>query len=175
MKIIIPTEHFSLVSKVIHIVSGVAFIAALLLMFNSPTQDSTGFALHQSLGILVLVLYLFRVIWMNWAGKPKAIGNKIEQFMAHMAHMALYGILIFMPLTGLLISMAKAKDTLVFGMFTIPGFAERNSGLIEFASGVHSLLEIVCYVLVVFHVGAALYHHFILKDGTLTRMMGSKK
>jgi cytochrome b561 len=162
------------VSKVVHIVSALAFIAALLLMFLNPSADSVAFNLHQSLGLLVVVLYLVRITWMNWAGKPKALGNKMEQFAAHMAHMALYGILLLMPLSGLLIAVAKAKETVVFGLFSIPGLAERNSGLIDFAYGAHSLLEIVCYLLVAAHVGAALYHHFILKDETLSRMMGKK-
>ena len=174
MKVFVPTEHFSSVSKFIHIVSAVAFIAALLIMFFSPDPDSFAFGMHRSLGILVITLYLVRITWMNWAGKPKALGTKFEKFMAHMAHMALYGILVLMPLSGLLISIAKAKDTLVFGLLTIPGLAERNSGLIDFASGLHSFLEVVCYLLVFMHVGAALYHHFILKDETLSRMMGNK-
>ena len=174
MKVFVPTEHFSSVSKVVHIVSAVAFIAALLLMFLNPSADSVAFNLHQSLGLLVVVLYMVRITWMNWAGKPKALGNKMEQFAAHMAHMALYGILLLMPLSGLLIAVAKAKETVVFGLFSIPGLAERNSGLIDFAYGAHSFLEIVCYLLVAAHVGAALYHHFILKDETLSRMMGKK-
>ena len=174
MKVFVPTEHFSSVSKVVHIVSAVAFIAALLLMFLNPSADSVAFNLHQSLGLLVVALYMVRITWMNWAGKPKALGNKMEQFAAHMAHMALYGILLLMPLSGLLIAVAKAKETVVFGLFSIPGLAERNSGLIEFAYSTHSFLEIVCYLLVAAHVGAALYHHFILKDETLSRMMGKK-
>lgn len=174
MKVFVPTEHFSLLSKLIHIVSAVAFISALILMFNNPSADSLPFSLHQSLGLLVLVLYFARIVWMNWAGKPKALGNKVEQFAAHMAHMALYGILILMPLSGLLISLAKAKETVVFGLFSIPGFAERNSGLIDVAYSLHSFFEIVCYLLIAAHVGASLYHHFILKDGTLDRMMGKK-
>lgn len=174
MKVFVPTEHFSPVSKFIHIVSAVAFIGALLIMLFAPDPDSFAFGVHQSLGMLVIVLYLARIVWMNWAGKPNALGTKFEKFMAHMAHLALYGILILMPLSGLLIAMAKAKDTVVFGLFTIPGLAERNSGLIDFASGLHSFLEIICYLLVAMHVGAALYHHFILKDETLSRMMGKK-
>lgn len=175
MKVFVPTEHFSAVSKVIHIVSALAFIAALLIMLSPPEPESFGFGLHQSLGMLVLVLYAARIVWMNWAGKPKALGTKFEKFIAHMAHMALYGILIAMPLSGLLISLAKAKETVVFGTFAIPGFAERNSGLIEFSYQIHSFLEIVCYLLVAMHIAASFYHHFGLKDGTLNRMMGVYK
>ncbi|WP_022941993.1 cytochrome b [Psychromonas hadalis] len=175
MKIFVPTEHFSLLSKLIHIVSAVAFIAVLILMFNNPNADSLFFSLHQSLGLLVLVLYFTRIVWMNWAGKPKALGNKVEKFAAHMAHMALYGILILMPLSGLLIALAKAKETVVFGLFSIPGFSDRNSGLIDVAYSLHSFLEIVCYLLIAAHIGASLYHHLILKDGTLDRMMGKNK
>ncbi len=129
MKIIIPTESFSLTSKIIHIVSAVAFIAALILMFGTPTTDTPQFKLHQSLGGLVLILYVIRIVWMAWAGKPQAIGTRFEKFIAHMAHLALYGILIFMPLTGLLTSLAKGKEIVLFNVLTLPGFSERNPGL----------------------------------------------
>ncbi|WP_019614350.1 cytochrome b [Psychromonas ossibalaenae] len=174
MKVSVPTEHFSSASKIIHIVSAAAFIVSMLLILVNSDPDSSAFALHQSLGIVVLLSYVVRIIWLNWTGHPKPLGTKFEKFVAAMAHTVMYAIVLLMPLTGLLISLAKAKDTVVFGMFTIPGFAERNAGLIDVASTAHSFLEIVCYILVFAHIAGTSYHHFVLKDSTLTRMMGRK-
>ena len=178
MKPLTTIKEFNFVSRVVHHVSALFFIAALLLMFYFNQQETGAFfarSWHESLGILVLALYFFRVIWLAWFGKPVDIGSKIDIFIANMAHMLLYGIIIIMPVSGLLVNMAKAKDTSVFGLFTIPGFTERNSGLIEFASSAHSWLVTLAYVLVSLHIFAMLFHHFILKDDLLRRMVGGLK
>ena len=175
MSVSAPVVHFSTASKVIHLVAGIAFIAALIIMLFDPIPNSFSFDLHQSLGVLVLVLFGIRILWINWAGKPDAQGSKLEKFIAHSAHFSMYAISLAMPLSGLLIAMAKAKDTVVFGVFTIPGFAERNSGLIDFSYQLHSMLEILCYLLIAMHTCATIFHQLVLKDGTLARMMGVNK
>ncbi|MGF1679991.1 cytochrome b [Photobacterium minamisatsumaniensis] len=175
MKVSVPTEHFSTGSKVMHIVSAIAFIVAMIIMLFEPIPDSFSFNLHQSLGMLVLVLFAARIAWINWVGQPPTQGTQVQKFIAHSAHLAMYAISLGMPLSGLLITLAKAKDTVVFGMFTISGFAERNSGLIEFAYQIHSFLEIFCYLLVAMHCVGTIYHQVALKDGTLARMMGVNK
>ncbi|MGF1697120.1 cytochrome b [Vibrio kyushuensis] len=175
MKITGPVEHFSTASKVMHHVSAFAFIAALLIMLWSPDATSLGFELHQSFGMIVLALYVVRIAWLNWTGHPPALGNQMDKFVARMAHFTMYFIIVAMPLSGLFITMAKAKSTSIFGLFTIPGFAERNSGLIEISYQVHSLLEIACYVLIAAHILGTLSHHVVKKDGTFIRMMGANK
>ena len=109
---------------------------------------------------------------MAWFGKPEALGTQFEKFLAHMAHLALYSILLLMPLSGLLINVTRALDTSVFGLFTIPGFAERNMDMYLMILDVHSFLEYVCYALLFAHVGASVFHHFVLKDETMKRMWG---
>ncbi|MCK6264054.1 cytochrome b [Vibrio sp. ZSDE26] len=175
MKVTGPVDHFSTASKVMHHVSAFAFIVALLIMLLSPDANSWGFELHQSFGMVVLGLYVVRIAWLNWTGHPPALGNHMDKFVARMAHFAMYAIIVLMPLSGLFITMAKAKSTSVFGLFTIPGFAERNSGLIEFSFQIHSILEIACYVLIAAHILGTLSHHVIKKDGTFIRMMGMNK
>ncbi|NMP17066.1 cytochrome b [Thalassotalea sp. Y01] len=173
MKTWIPVKEFSKTNRIVHHISAVMFIGALLLMaYDQYVGSSDAMLLHQSFGVVVFVLYFGRIVLMGWFGKPEALGTQMEQFLAHMAHLALYGILLLMPLSGLMLNIARARDTVVFGLFTIPGFSERNMDIYLMALDVHSFLEWICYLLLFAHVGASMFHHFVLKDDTLKRMWG---
>ncbi|WP_370978457.1 cytochrome b [Agaribacterium sp. ZY112] len=173
MKTWIPVKEFSATNRVVHHLSAFMFIGALLLMaYDKYFGSSDAMKLHQSFGMVVFFLYFGRIVLMAWFGKPEALGTQLEKFMAHMAHLALYGILLLMPLTGLLVNVTRALDTSVFGLFTIPGFEERNMQMYLMMLDVHSFLEYVCYLLLLAHVGASMFHHFILKDDTMRRMWG---
>lgn len=173
MKTWIPVKEFSATNRIIHHLSAVMFIGALALMlFDKFYGSSDAMYLHQSFGMVVFLLYFGRIVLMAWFGKPEALGNQLEKFLAHMAHLALYGILLLMPLTGLLVNVSRARDTVVFGVFTIPGFAERNMDLYLMLLDAHTFLQYVCYLLLFAHVGASMYHHFFLKDDTMKRMWG---
>jgi len=174
MKTWIPVKEFSTTNRIVHHVSALGFIAALLLMaYDRYAGSSDAKFLHQSLGMLVFFLYFGRIVLMAWFGKPEAIGNKVEKFLAHMAHLALYGILLLMPLTGLLINLFRGRDTVIFNIITIPGIPETSIYLSEAAFKAHSLLEYACYLLLFAHVGASMFHHFVLKDDTFRRMWGN--
>jgi cytochrome b561 len=80
--------------------------------------------------------------------------------------------MIAMPLSGLLLLMAKARDLDVFGLFVIEGFAKRSPEIINSMSYIHEYLSYFAYALIAGHVAATLYHHIFIKDATITRMFG---
>jgi cytochrome b561 len=165
MKTWIPVKEFSQTNRIVHHISAVMFIGALALMaYDQYFGSSDAMKLHQSFGIIVFTLYFGRIVLMAWFGKPEALGDRLEQFLAHMAHLALYSLLLLMPLSGLFINMSRALDTVVFGVFTIPGFAERNMDMYLMALDLHSALEWGCYLLLLAHVGASLFHHSIISS-----------
>ncbi|MBX9875165.1 MAG: cytochrome b/b6 domain-containing protein, partial [Beijerinckiaceae bacterium] len=59
----------------------------------------------------------------------------------------------------------------VFGLFNLPALASPNQDLAGKVLDIHGTLAIVMGLLVCAHVGAALYHHLIRKDGVLRRML----
>ena len=173
MKVWIPVKEFSLTNRLVHHISALAFIGALALMaYDNYVGSYDAMQLHQSLGMVAFVLYFGRIVLMAWFGKPEALGNRFERFLAHMAHLALYGILLLMPLSGLLVNMTRARETVIFDLITIPGFEERSAAMYHMAIDLHASLEIVCYLLLAAHIGASLFHHYVLKDNTLKRMWG---
>lgn len=87
-------------------------------------------------------------------------------------HAAPYLMLIVMPLTGLLTTQLAGRVVPWFGLFEIPLFVDTDKELAEKMEGGHAdVLWPVLRVLVGVHAGAAVWHHFILKDETLKRML----
>lgn len=169
---------FGAVSRFIHHSYLILFFSAIALILYEqtiPAGDVSFVNLHSGIGVLSLLLLTIRLIWIKKSGKPNALGTPMQKFSANFSYALLVGTMIAMPLSGLALTMAKARDIDVFGIFTIPGFAERNSSLIELSSFVHEYLSYFTYALLLGHIGATLFHHFIIKDATITRMFGSAK
>lgn len=103
---------------------------------------------HVAGGIAVLVLALWRLALRASRGAPAPLGNPLVQRAAHWGHVALYGVMIVMAVTG----------------------GAAWFGGIDPAAEVHELLKPVLMALVAGHVAAALWHQFVRKDGTLARM-----
>lgn len=137
---------------------------------------------HWILGISIGFLVLPRLLWRLFGTTPRQLGDsRAEILAADMAHWALYALLIVMPVSGYM----TTYDPTDFGLFVIPAcrdtaFAEwiRSSfgltvkELEDLAWSVHSPLgKWVGWLLVLVHVGAALFHHFIRKDAVLMRML----
>lgn len=66
---------------------------------------------------------------------------------------------------------ARGRDANFFDIFSIPGFAEPDQAVREIAWFIHhDLLGHALQAFIVFHIVAALYHHFIVKDNVLKKM-----
>jgi cytochrome b561 len=59
----------------------------------------------------------------------------------------------------------------VFGLFYLPDLVPHDDGLFRLMVAVHHWLAYALIACFAAHVGAALYHHFALRDDTLRRML----
>ena len=128
---------------------------------------------HKWAGITAFLLVLVRLAW-RFTHRPPALPEsmpKTMQFAAHAGHLALYALMIAIPLSGWLMSSAKGFQTVYFGLLPIPDLLAKNKELGECLAEVHEALNIALILVVVGHVGAALKHHFIDKDDILSRML----
>lgn len=130
--------------------------------------------LHKSFGILLALLLVFRLVAIRTFGKPAALGAGVQQKAAVMVHALMYVLLVAIMLSGYLISTADHRGIPVFGLFEVPGFGEFFPDQADIAGAAHLYLAWTLIVLVVLHAGAALKHHFVDKDNTLTRMLGRR-
>ena len=77
-------------------------------------------------------------------------------------------------ISGYLISTADGRAVDVFGWFEIPATLQGIEGQEDIAGEIHFILAMILLAVIALHILAALRHHFILKDRTMSRMLKSK-
>lgn len=128
--------------------------------------------LHKLLGFILLWLGIARLSFRFKHGAPPdepglAIWQKAA---AHMTHWGIYALLIILPMLGWLgVSLYGARS--IFGLFNLPMLAAINQDASAQVFTLHKLAAIGLCALVAAHIGAALFHFVILKDGVLSRML----
>lgn len=130
-------------------------------------------ALHQSIGVLLGLLVLLRLLWRLLSPPPAPLGasaaaRRAGALMHGLLYLGLGGVL----LAGYLLATAEGRGIAVFGWFQLPATL---SGLLhqeEFAGQAHRWLAWGLIGLAALHAQAALKHHFVDRDATLRRMCG---
>lgn len=130
-------------------------------------------SIHMSFGLIILFVMALRFLWrMTHTVPPLPEGMRWWQRVAsHMTHYLLYFLLIILPFTGWIWASAKGWQITIFGAIDLPHLVSVNISLARSVGIVHSLLATAVPLLIGFHIAAALYHHFVLKDSIMTRMM----
>jgi cytochrome b561 len=131
---------------------------------------------HKWAGITALALAALRLAW-RLARPAPALPAPVAAAMpgwqrrAHQGvHAALYGLLFAIPLLGWAYSSATGMPVVVFGVLPLPDLAPVDKALAATLKQAHHLAAYALVALVALHVGAALKHHFIHRDGLLGRM-----
>lgn len=129
-------------------------------------------AAHFTLGLTI-----FALVWIRLAARrimpapadeqASAIWQRVA---ARLIHLALYAFMIAMPLAGWIILSAEGKSIPFYG-FEFPPLVDPNETLAETVEGLHELGGAIGYYLIGFHAAAALFHHYVLRDNVLARML----
>lgn len=132
--------------------------------------------IHESIGILVLLVMLFRVAWRLASPPPHTLPSHKawEKAGAHMAHLGMYLLLFVVLISGYLIPTADGSGVEVFNWFTVPSVTGQQKGMESIAGDVHYWAAWALVVLAVIHAIGAIKHHVVDKDETLRRMIGLK-
>lgn len=176
--------RYSTVAIVLHWLLGLSIFAMFAIGIYmsdlpfSPTRLKL-YNYHKWAGITFLALSVLRLLW-RLTNKPPALPRAIEQAMPswqtkvyHATHHALYALFFAVPLIGWAYSSAAGFPIVLFGVLPLPDFVAVDK---EFAKQIKELHEISAFALMglaILHIGAALKHHFIDKDGLVSRMLPS--
>ena len=139
---------------------------------------------HKSIGITVLGLAVLRLLW-RFAHPPPALPSsypRLERLGAHAAHMALYGLIFCLPLSGWLHDSAwKEAGThpmYLFGLFEWPRIGAighfdpvTQDWLHGLLGTVHATFGYILYALLALHVFGALKHQFLDGHAELQRIL----
>jgi cytochrome b561 len=154
---------------------------ALGLMLDSfeGGDKFSAYQYHKSIGITVLLLGILRLIW-RFTHRPPPFPDHMpawEKIVAHATHWLFYALIIGIPFTGWLIVSASPMNlpTMLWGVIPWPHLPffdgmENRREIQKSIGEIHEWLAFGTLGLWVLHVGAALRHHFMMRDETVLRM-----
>ena len=124
---------------------------------------------HISIGTLLLVLVAVRIIWAVSQRRNRPEREPATAFLVKAGHFLLYACMLLLPVVGILRMVGKGYGLKAFGIQLI----DKGDKIPWMASvgELHSPIAWVLLVLIAGHVGIALVHHFVKKDGVLKRML----
>ncbi len=170
--------RYSPMSKLFHWTISLAVFIMLtvgfLLDYVPEQYASNVYMIHMSTGLTILLLMIIRFIWIHASGKPPLPNNvKLwERILSRFVQYGFYVLLILMPLSGWIMSVAADKIPSYFGLFSVPmpGVGPDKS-LSDFMAEAHEIIAWIIIAFICLHVAGALKHHFIDKDRVLKSML----
>jgi cytochrome b561 len=176
-----PDGQYSSLAKWFHWTTvplmGLALATGLVIRFIKDDPKMAFYALHESLGLLILGLAVARLAWRG-ISRPPALPDHLPPALRAAAsgvHHALYAALILQPLLGFFMTNAYGFPlqgaTAFLGFIDLPKFMEARQGLAVALHWAHSIIGWLFLPLLAAHIGGAVFHHAIRKDGTLLRML----
>lgn len=134
-------------------------------------QDSL-FIFHKNFGVLLLVLIVLRAIYRAFRKPPPepASLHPLQRLAASLTHIGLYTMLFIMPLAGYVRVRAGGFPIESLDALGVAALVPRSEALANAAKAVHYYGSFVLAVLIAMHVGAALLHGLVLRDGVFSRM-----
>lgn len=172
------SAKYGTVAVTIHWISAALILVQLGSGFRTAaTVDNAAkeavLSIHAPLGILILALMVLRILWWMFADqKPDPIkGDPLWQaYLAKAVHVLFYVVTLGMVASGIGMMVASGAIEILSGTIDAP-LPDFTSILPRTPHGIGARLMLALFAL---HVGAALFHHFVKKDGVLARMWYGK-
>ena len=127
---------------------------------------------HFTLGLTVFALVWLRLVLRLVSPTPpiEPAPPGWQNLLAKIMHIALYALMIAMPVAGWLILSGEGKPIPFWGL-DLPALMGKNKELAHTLEEIHETAGVVGYYLIGLHAAASLYHHYLVKDNTLVRML----
>lgn len=136
-----------------------------------PLQDAL-FLFHKNTGVLLISLILARIIY-RLVYKPPPLPAFVPQWqrrVAALSHFLLYVLLIVMPVSGYIRVRAGGFPIEMLDAAGVGSWIPKSERLASIAQTVHETAAYLLIALLALHIGAALHHALIRRDGIWSRM-----
>jgi cytochrome b561 len=174
-----PAGRYDGIAILFHWLVAVLIIANIGLAWSLDSFDHHDpvhqkiLTIHKSIGTTILLLAVLRLVW-RWMHPAPVLPETIprwKRIAARTDQVLLFAVLFIMPLSGLIDASAFSQPVQYFFLFDLPALTGHNEPLGHIAFAVHQITALILYGLLLLHAGAALHHHYVLKDGILRRML----
>jgi cytochrome b561 len=160
---------FGRVSRYAHWVIGTLILVLLPMgLFTSVLgadhpERGAFLAMHQTLGLTVLLLVVLRVLWLGQSPAPplRADVSPMQRRLARATHLGLYGLMLGFPITGILLTAWRGHPLDIYG-WSFTGLLTPDAQFAAAVGQLHNLvLPAVFYLALFAHLGAVTKHHFV--------------
>ncbi len=126
-------------------------------------------SVHIVLGVALGMVLVARLAWRLVRGVLPPLDHGLLLVVARITHWLLYGLLI----VGVVLGVANVwvRGDSIFNLFRVPAYHPGDRALIHLVGGWHALAANAVLIVAGVHAAAALFHHYILGDATLRRML----
>lgn len=182
MQLMNSNSRYGAIPRAVHWLTALFVIAGFLLgqfgddLPKGPPRDF-GLLVHMTLGQCVAALVLFRLLWRvaNPPPPPERtpLGRLLE-IAARISHFTMYALLFAVPFLGIVVQLKRGNPLPIFGLWEVQAPWPVDRATARAVLSFHRTLADALLILAGIHSAAALVHHWIWRDRTLTRMLPGK-
>ncbi|MGK9231178.1 cytochrome b [Inquilinus limosus] len=173
--------RFTVVSRILHWGMAVLILAMLFIGIGMVATVSERYELlvsiHKPLGILVLLLVVVRIA-NRLFNPPPPLPRHLpawQKLAAKASHFVLYVLMLTMPLVGWGMLSAAGYPIVLWGPLHLPPILPHDAALYAALRSAHTLLAYLLFATILAHLGAALMHALIHRDGVFASMASWKR
>lgn len=172
-------SHFSLLARLLHWAMALLILLMLFIgvgMVASLDDYHWLLAIHRPLGALILVLAAVRLVNRLLSPPPPlpAAMPGWQRFAAHASHLVLYVLMFAQPLVGWGMLSAARYPVGLFGGVELPPILPHDAALSAALRTTHTVLALLLFLTFLAHLGAALVHALIFRDGVFASMTAGR-
>lgn len=167
--------RFSGFARLLHWLMAAMILAMLFIgigMVSTTTRYEALVAVHRPLGIAVLVLVAVRLIYRLFSPPPPLPGGMPSPMkaVAHLSHYLLYALMFAVPIVGWGMLSAGGYPITLYGALHLPPILPHDAALYATLRTTHTVLAIALFLVFLAHLGAALMHALVFRDGVFESM-----
>lgn len=169
------TPRFPLLSRLLHWLMAAMILAMLFIgigMVSSLADYHWLLSIHRPLGIAILALVAVRLA-NRLVNPPPPLPADMPAPMrlaAHASHVALYALMLAVPLVGWAMLSAAGYPVVLYGTLTLPPILPQNAMAYAWLRETHTVLALALFAVFLLHLAAALAHGLVFRDGVLPSM-----
>jgi cytochrome b561 len=173
-----PHTRFPVGSRLLHWTMAILIVAMLFIGIGMAATVSTRYAtlvaLHRPLGIAILLLAVVRLVnrWINPPPPLPASLPPLQRVAAAASHYVLYALMFVLPLVGWAMLSAAPYPIVLGGGVHLPPLLSPDASTYAWLRQLHTALALLLFATVIVHLGAALLHALIRRDGVFESMAG---